>query len=83
MLLDAGADVNIQNKDGNTALNLSSFYSNTTSTEKIVKMLLDAGAHVNIQSKDGNTALTYSAYSNNIKTQFINKYFAIHIIICI
>jgi ankyrin repeat protein len=69
MLLDAGADVNLQNEDW-TALMFASRYSNNDSSEKTVKMLLDAGADVNLQNKDGCTALMFaSRYSNKYSSE--------------
>ena len=56
MLIAAGADVNIQTKDGNTALMIA-----VRIYPDIVPMLIAAGADVNIQIKDGNTALMIAA----------------------
>lgn len=46
------ADVNVQDKDGKTALMYASDYSQ-------MRFLLDHGADANIQDKDGKTALMY------------------------
>ena len=51
------ADVNVQDKDGKTALMYASDYSQ-------MKFLLDHGADVNIQDKDGKTALMYESASD-------------------
>jgi len=59
-LIDAGADINIQNNYGNTALILAS----QSSLYESVKLLLDAGADMSIKNKNGNTALT--SCSSNI-----------------
>src|SRR6185369_9232122 len=40
VLIDAGADLNFQNKDGSTALHTSAFFCRP----EIVKLLLDKGA---------------------------------------
>ena len=56
ILLDAGADPDIQDKDGKTALYLATLYGKT----KTVKALLDAGASLDIQDKDGKTALYWA-----------------------
>ena len=49
-LLDAGADPNVQNEDGRTAL----MY---VTTQTAVNLLLDSGADPTIQDKNGETAL--------------------------
>ncbi len=53
LLLDAGANINHQDKDGQTALMWATLYEHT----EVVKLLLDAGANVNHQNKDGQTVL--------------------------
>lgn len=65
MLIDAGADLNIQTRDGWTALMLSAERSKKTSTENTVKMLIDAGANLNIQNRDGLTSLMGSSKNSN------------------
>lgn len=54
ILINSGADVNAQNKDGNTPL---MYLLNFNSTKKGVELLLNAGARVTIKNKDGQTAL--------------------------
>jgi hypothetical protein len=61
MLLDAGADLNVQDGDGRTALYMCAIIYNP----EIAEMLLDAEADVNIQDNDGSTALHVSAYWNH------------------
>jgi ankyrin repeat protein len=68
-LIQAGVDVNLQDKNGSTALMMAVHNSNTSSSEEVVKMLIDAGADVNIQNKNGLTALMIAAnYSNSKST---------------
>ena len=52
LLLQAGADVNAKDRDGNTALILAAAENPT-----VVSVLLKAGADVNAKDRDGNTAL--------------------------
>ena len=52
-LLDMGADVNLQNKDGDTPLHIAARYE----MEYIVKLLLHYNADVNITNKKGETAV--------------------------
>ena len=63
--LDNGANPNLQNNAGTTALMYASRYSNTDSNLETVKLLLDHGADLNLQSNTGWTALILSSrYSN-------------------
>ena len=52
VLIDAGADLNFQNKDGSTALHSSAFFCRP----EIVKMLLDKGADKTIKNNFKSTA---------------------------
>jgi hypothetical protein len=53
LLIDAGADLNLQNNDGSTPLHTAAFFCRPD----IVKLLLDKGADKTIKNKYGNTAL--------------------------
>jgi ankyrin repeat protein len=53
MLLEHGADVMAQNKDGETPLHLAS----REDKGEVIHMLLEHGAHVMAQNKDGDTPL--------------------------
>lgn len=52
VLIDAGADLNFQNKDGSTALHTAAFFCRP----EIVQMLLDKGADKEIKNSFGATA---------------------------
>ncbi len=52
-LIEKGADVNVVNKYGETALHEASFWGRSD----VVKMLIEAGADVNLVNRDGETAL--------------------------
>ena len=71
LLIEAGADLNLQSNGGETALIFASCFSNTTSTENTVKMLIDAGADLNIQANNGDTALIFACA--NIGTSSTEK----------
>lgn len=53
LLIDAGANLNIQNNDGSTALHTAAFFCRT----EIVKMLLEKGADKTIKNNYNKTAL--------------------------
>jgi len=53
MLVERGADVSAQKKDGSTALHLASRYGRVD----LARMLVERGADVSAQNKDGLTAL--------------------------
>jgi len=62
LLIKAGADVNIKNAVGKTALMIALFFCRENGyrlTKKIMKMLLDAGADVNIEDVYGTTVYGY------------------------
>ena len=56
-LINAGADLNIQNNYENTALHWAAFYEHNEVTSR----LLEAGADLNIQNKDGKSCLHFAA----------------------
>jgi uncharacterized protein len=56
-LLAAGADVEVKDNDGWTALIYASMYG----YKEVVQMLLDAGADVEVKDKWGQTALMYAS----------------------
>ena len=56
LLLDNGANPNIKDKLGYTALMYASIHNN-----QVVELLLDNGANINIQNNDGETALMIAA----------------------
>ena len=58
-LIDAGADVNAKDKDGETPL---CYQTNV----KVVKALIDAGADVNAKDKDGKTPLMKAILLSNV-----------------
>lgn len=79
MLITAGADLNIQDKYGDTPLHLAAFYNNRTEVTRILnvavfyyhieiaRMLIDACADLNIQNNDGNTPLHLAAFKDSIE----------------
>jgi hypothetical protein len=58
LLIASGAKVNLQNKDGDTALMLAALAAkqNSTSSLETVKVLIDAGTMVDLKNNDGDTA---------------------------
>ena len=71
ILIKGGADVNISDKHGNTALILASGANEL----RCVQMLLKAGAHVNRKNMDGHNALTYSVFHGS-SPEVVNVLFA-------
>ena len=58
LLINAGADLNIQNADGSTALHTAAVFGN----DEIAQQLIDAGSDLNLKNNDGATALHVSAF---------------------
>src|SRR5271166_1652009 len=61
MLLENGANPNLQNNNGFTALIMASSHSNTDSNIETVKILFENGANPNLQDNDGFTALMFAS----------------------
>lgn len=73
-IIEVGADVNIQDNEGKTALihviqNLD--HHNINNELETIQLLLEGGANVNIQDNEKSTALTY-AVSTKCCTKIIN-----------
>ena len=65
LLLDHGADINIRDKDGKTALML--MYSHSLNEDNdITRLLLERGADTNIRDKNGKTALMYATEMGDV-----------------
>lgn len=60
-LLEHGAEVNLQDENGKTALMHAAGNVETDAKTQIVKMLLDKGAKANMRDKSGETALDMAA----------------------
>lgn len=80
LLLDAGADPNIQARDGRTALMWAAekcypaWVGDSKCHKEIIRLLLDAGADANIKDKDNRTVLSRFAYNEpNDIVQLIKK----------
>ncbi|GFR27575.1 ankyrin-3 [Trichonephila clavata] len=80
LLIDRGADVNIEGEDGLTPLHFAARYgyikankclteqsaeSPTDESETVISVLIDGGAHVNCQDNYGMTPLHYAAMRGN------------------
>jgi ankyrin repeat protein len=63
MLIDAGANVNLQDKWGKTSLHWAAFYGQV----EIVRMLIGAGANVNLQTNGGWTPLHWAARRGEVE----------------
>jgi len=69
LLLEKGANLNIQDKDGNTALIHAAKFGYTLYAG-IVNCLIKANANLNIQNADGTTALIRASYCG--RTEIVN-----------
>ena len=54
-LINGGANINLQDRDGNSALMIACRGGNMV----IVKLLIEKGANINLQDSDGNSALMH------------------------
>eukprot|EP00919_Chromeraceae_sp_WS-2016_P004917 GHVR01011628.1.p2 GENE.GHVR01011628.1~~GHVR01011628.1.p2 ORF type:complete len:107 (+),score=13.94 GHVR01011628.1:524-844(+) len=63
-LIEKGADVNLRNVNGNTALLLTVRYN----ISETFKYLIEKGADVNVRNAEGNTALMIASESNLLDT---------------
>ena len=60
LLVEAGADANIKDKDGSTALLLTCFWG----TEEVVRLLIKGGANVNIKDNEGRSPIDMASFWN-------------------
>ena len=70
LLLDHGADINILDNLGRSALEYASGalnWSKTSKDEQVVKLIIQAGADVNVKSTLGNTPFIWAARAGNLK----------------
>jgi FOG: Ankyrin repeat len=67
--LAAGADVEIRDKEGETALTLAADFGNTD----VVQALLGAGADANMKNGDGGTALMAAAAGGNADRPYLTR----------
>ncbi len=69
-LLDHGADINILDNLGRSALEYAAGalnWSKTSKAEQVVKLIIQAGADVNVKSTLGHTPLIWAARAGNLK----------------
>jgi ankyrin repeat protein len=70
LLLDHGADINILDNLGRSALEYATGalnWSKTSKAEQVVILIIQAGADVNVKSTLGNTPLMWAARAGNLK----------------
>ena len=70
LLVERGADINVDTNDGYTAL----IYAAFSGDAKIVQILVEAGADVNAINEYGANALIYAAHKVNL-----HNYFKFHV----
>jgi hypothetical protein len=68
-MLNEGADVSVEDSDGNTALTWAAHRGDL----KIVELLLDKGANVNGKNKEGATPLTKAVSSLDVTQALLDK----------
>lgn len=66
-LLDCGADINLQDKNGRTALHVAA----RAGSFRLIEFLLGRGADPNLEDKKGNTPLTFSPTKHQPRLQEI------------
>lgn len=64
LLLEAGADINIEDNDGNTPLIWASYKNNSQAVQELLK---HPDIDVNVQGKDSTTALMLATINKNIQ----------------
>jgi ankyrin repeat protein len=69
LLLDAGAEVDMQAEDGETALMLAA----RAGSDKCVQLLLEAGASAKLRSTDGKTALECAREDGKASTTLLQR----------
>ena len=70
LLLDHGADINILDNNGRSALEYATGalnWAETSKAEQVVNLLIQAGADVNVKSTLGFTPLMWAARAGNLK----------------
>jgi ankyrin repeat protein len=70
LLLDHGADINILDNLGRSAIEYATGalnWSETSKAEQVVKLIIQAGADVNVKSTLGNTPLMWATRAGNLK----------------
>ena len=70
LLLDHGADINILDNLGRSAIEYATGalnWSETSKAEQVVKLIIQAGADVNVKSTLGHTPLIWAARAGNLK----------------
>ena len=79
ILVEANADVNAKNGDGNTALHLSASYGDLDN----VISLLTANADVNLlNTDDGSTSLHYAAAGGHVKCSLVLTQSKVSLYVC-
>ncbi|MCY4176927.1 MAG: ankyrin repeat domain-containing protein, partial [Endozoicomonadaceae bacterium] len=63
VLLDRGANTDLQGKRGLTALMIAAYFNKL----ECIKIFLDRGANIDLKNKNGFTALDYAAIENNFE----------------
>ncbi len=69
-LVKKGAKVNLQDKNGVSALMSAAYYFNTERVEALLKN----GADIHVKDNDGNKALSYTRYSDFVNVPIFVKY---------